>query len=319
MPAAAAASSSSPFSHSPFTTDHPDRSMSLSPSSVPAPITTYPDPMFDPWARSGAAPDSSMAPPYPPLGDNNPYSPTNPYSVYSASAMLPPPSPSTDSHPSTGVSGVATGQEQFKLQRMTGASGSRVEEENDEQVGVEEHERGRDAFGVIREREGKEVRVNLPVAMLGGLANDEKAGVDDDDDDDSGEEGDMDITAAQPEDGKRRAPKEHRRQRSNKTKSKLSTSTDGLGSLEVVGGAATTTGVNPHIGFTTNAVPTAAASRSGAAPGNAERHAAGGFGFGQRMKNPNAQPYYAYAAMANAHGYGGSGGKGVYLFFFFFC
>jgi hypothetical protein len=187
-----------------------------------------------------------------------------------------------------------------------------MEEEAEGQIAVEERERGRDALGVIEEREGKEVRVNFPVAMSGGVANDWKAGVDDDEDD-SVEEDNMDIAAGQPEDGTRRAQKTHRRQRSNQTKSKMSTSTDGVGSLDVGGAAATTTGVNPHIGFASNAIPTTAAQRSGATPGTAER---AGFGFGQRMKNPNAQPYYAYAAMANSYGYGtSSGGRGVYRFY----
>ena len=350
-------SSSSPFSHSPFsTTDAPKRTSSLSPFSVPlvsAPshsIPTYPDPTFDPWSRPGGAiPASSAASPYShlPLASNNPYSPTNPYASTSnphstilrhPTHPLSPPSPSTDSHPSTGVSGIAAGQELFKLKRLNSAAGVRVEEElePEEQLSVEEREREGGREGVIRDREAKEVRVNLPVLTGTKAMPDENArnvararrkstaGVDDDgklpegaeddnDYDDADESGEADEETTTSPDGTKSKRSRKRRQRSKKTKSKISTSTDGRGSVDAVG--ATTTGVNPHVGLvSSNPSPTAAAARSEGVgvpdtPGAAEEglnsaQAGHAFGYGQRMKNPNAQPYYAYAAMANAYARG---------------
>ena len=358
-PSPASTSSSSPFSHSPFATtttttrDPPQRTSSLSPSSVPLdsaaphPIPTYPDPTFDPWSRpAGAIPSSSAVSPYShvQLASNNPYSPTNPYAstsnAYSrrppTAHPLSPPSPSTDSHPSTGVSGMTTGQELFKLKRLTSAGGARVEEdfEPEEQIGVEERER-EDGQGVIRDRQAKEVRVNLPVltgakpaqdgdeggARVVARARRKSSAVDDDDDakspvgaeddnddDDGVESGEVDEETTTSPDGTKSKRSRKRRQRSKKTKSKISTSTDGRGSEDVVG--ATTTGVNPHVGFVSpNAPLTAAAPLSGGVgvpdtPGAAERGLNSAHGYGQRMKNPNAQPYYAYAAMANAYGRG---------------
>ncbi|KIM35306.1 hypothetical protein M413DRAFT_350178 [Hebeloma cylindrosporum] len=355
----ASTSSSSPFSHSPFT-PAPKRNSSLLPSSVPLvgsiashSIPTYPDPTFDPWSRpAGAIPSSSAVSPYShlQLASNNPYSPTNPYAAtsdpYATTTRPPthplsPPSPSTDSHPSTGVSGITTGQELFKLKRLTSA---RVEEEPEpeEQLGVEEYEREGGREGVIRESEAKEVRVNLPV-LAGSKAGDESgarivararrksSAIDDDvhhakttdgaaennDDDDEEESGEADEENTVSPDGTNSKRTRKRRQRSKKTKSKISTSTDGLGSVDAVLGA-TTTGVNPHVGSNASLNPSSAAVRSVGmgvpdTPGNAERGYSGtspqaghGFGFGQRMKNPNAQPYYAYAAMANAYGRGAS-------------
>ena len=345
-PSPASTSSSSPFSHSPFTTQPPVvamRTSSLSPSSVPLnsepshSIPTYPHPTFDPWSRpAGAIPSSSTASPYShlQLASNNPYSPTNPYASTSyathyATHPLSPPSPSTDSHPSTGVSGVATGQELFKLKKLTSA---RVEEEPEpeEQLGVEERERESGRAGVIRDREAKEVRVNFPGAKATEAVqrdeddssprivararrkssanedNDADA-ADNDDDDDEEESGEADGETTTFPDGTKSKRTRKLRHRSKKTKSKISTSTDGRGSEDV--GGATTTGVDPHVGLVS--VPSAAAARSAVpgTPATAERgldsaHATHGFGFGQRMKNPNAQPYYAYAAMANAYGRG---------------
>jgi hypothetical protein len=236
---------------------------------------------------------------------------------------------------------MSTGQELFKLKRLTSTGGARLEEEAEpeEQIGVEEREREGGREGVIRDKEAKEVRVNFPVLAGTKTTQDEdesgvrivararrKSSAHDDDDDDAklpeGAEDDYDDdesdeadeeTTTSP-DGTKSKRTRKRRQRSKKTKSKISTSTDGLGSVDVVG--ATTTGVNPHVGFvSSNASPTAAAAaRSGGVgvpdtPGAAEQgphtvQAGHGFGFGQRMKNPNAQPYYAYAAMANAYGRG---------------
>ena len=358
QPSPASTSSSSPFSHSPFatTTDPPKRTSSLSPTSIPLdstaphPIPTYPDPTFDPWSRpAGAIPSSSAVSPYShvQLASNNPYSPTNPYASTSnpysgrppTAYPLSPPSPSTDSHPSTGVSGMTTGQELFKLKRLTSAGGARVEEdpEPEEQIGVEERERESGREGVIRDREAKEVRVNLPVLAGAKTAQDQDEsgarsvararrkstannddddaksplGTEDDNDDDDGDEsGEADEENTASPDGTKSKRSRKRRQRSKKTKSKISTSTDGRGSEDVVG--ATTTGVNPHVGFVSPNAPltAAAAPRSVGVgvpdtPGTAERGLNSAHGVGQRMKNPNAQPYYAYAAMANAYGRGG--------------
>ena len=340
----ASTSSSSPFSHSPFATTDPKVSMrtsSLSHSSVPLnsgpprSIPTYPHPTFDPWSRpAGAIPSSSTASPYShlQLASNNPYSPTNPYATtsyashYAPTHPLSPPSPSTDSHPSTGVSGVTTGQELFKLKKLTSA---RVEEEAEpeEQLGVEERERESGRPGVIRDREAKEVRVNFPgTKATERVQRDQdessprivararrKSSANDDDDaeadnnDDGDESGEADGETTTSPDGTKSKRTRKPRHRSKKTKSKISTSTDGRGSEDV--GGATTTGVEPHVALVSNASAAAARSAVPDTPATAEQglnsaHATHGFGFGQRMKNPNAQPYYAYAAMANAYGRG---------------
>ncbi|KAF9555048.1 hypothetical protein CPC08DRAFT_726680 [Agrocybe pediades] len=181
-----------------------------------SPGVAYPDPTFDPWGRSSAALAS------PGRASNNPYYSTtnvgprpdtaysyttNPYSIPNRSTAvaagsgiryphpppLSPPSPSTDSHPSTagGLSQLAAGgagpnaPEQFKLRRLnTGAAapasgppksglreeterdvvdGQAVEAEEDEEVGVEEVEVGAGAAAAAtRLGGGKAVRVSLP-------------------------------------------------------------------------------------------------------------------------------------------------------------
>ena len=85
----------------PTTADQEQQSTSHSPFAF-APVP-YPEPTFDPWGRQHPI-TPSPAPPLPP-GIRGISSQTHPNPLPNGKPPISPPSPSTDSHPSTGMSG----------------------------------------------------------------------------------------------------------------------------------------------------------------------------------------------------------------------
>jgi hypothetical protein len=99
----------------PTTADQEQQSTSQSPftfTSVP-----YPEPTFDPWGRQYPS-SSTPAPPLPPGIPSQ----THPLPHSHNKPPISPPSPSTDSHPSTGVSG----PDFYRLKRLGTAASSKL-------------------------------------------------------------------------------------------------------------------------------------------------------------------------------------------------
>ena len=114
----------------PTTADQEQQSTSHSPFAF-SPVP-YPEPTFDPWGRQH--PITPPAPPLPPGIHGSP-SQTYPLSHPYNKPPISPPSPSTDSHPSTGMSG----PDFYRLKRLGTAAASilgfvdNVKETNEEQ------------------------------------------------------------------------------------------------------------------------------------------------------------------------------------------
>lgn len=309
-------------------------------------VPAYPDPTFDPWGRasSSAMAAGLIASP----GKNNArpdtaYSyTTNPYSIpnrqsnsnnpyaYSTTAgaryphppPLSPPSPSTDSHPSTagGLSQLAHGGgEQFKLKRLNtgGAAGSTgvpssglreqagdeaAQEEaeaealsEEEQVAVEEVE-----VGEASTRSGrKAVRVSLPgvvpasrKSMSRSVRRESRdsetlAGGDDTKDLDGP------SSPIKPASGMEFHSQQQVKRRNKKSSKRYS--------------AVPNTPNTPGTPGTPSAYANTSTANNGSYGFGYSTAVAGitSSGHGYKTKNPNAQPYYAYAGLARESGYPG--------------
>ena len=103
------------------------------------PPVAYPEPTFDPWGRQyPTSPPAAL--PLPPGIPGIPSETHPPPHLYNK-ALIPPPSPSTDSHPSTGM----TGPDLYRLKRLGTATSSKLDVvDNLKETGKEQERAGDD-------------------------------------------------------------------------------------------------------------------------------------------------------------------------------
>lgn len=138
----------------PTTADQEQQSTSQSPFSF-SPVP-YPEPTFDPWGRQYPI-SPPPAPPLPPGIHGSP-SQTHPHPHPYNKPPISPPSPSTDSHPSTGMSGPNF----FRLKRLGTAASSKLGVVDNIRGMKEEPERVVDITDMEGEKKADTVKEKYP-------------------------------------------------------------------------------------------------------------------------------------------------------------